>query len=96
MEHLENHPQAFVDADGNVLNVAIFADHDADLIASIASGDYRVVEVVDCCEHGEASVGYTWDGTAFAAPLVELPAEEVPAEETTTEPAADAVAPTTE
>lgn len=74
MSHLENHPHAFV-KDGLVVNVAVFESHDADLlnVFAVESG----CEIICCCDNGEASVGYTWDGTQFINPKA-LPPKTLP------------------
>ena len=70
MAHLENHPQAFIDADGIVVNIAIFNEHDAELIAHLVQVDQFGKTSVDCCRFGEAVIGWIWNGESFASPSV--------------------------
>lgn len=65
MQHLENHPHAFV-KDGVVQNVAVFEDHNSEFLTTLA--EESGCEIVCCCDYGDASPGYTWDGTQFIAP----------------------------
>jgi hypothetical protein len=54
------------------------------IVTEIIVGDYVFAndnlagEWVDCTDNGELTVaiGYTWDGTDFAAPAPQLPSEE--------------------
>jgi hypothetical protein len=64
MTHIENHPQAFVNERGIVDSIAVFAEHDADLIAACMDAAI-VTSVVDCCEHGVPRIGQVWTGTEF-------------------------------
>jgi hypothetical protein len=77
--HLENHPQAFLDANGIVVNVAIFNDHDEQLIARCVELDQLGETSVDCCRFGEAVIGWSWNGKKFVAPVAE-PIPDTPAE----------------
>ena len=88
MEHLENHPQAFVNANGVVVNVAIFQDHDDALIADCLKYSSPPAEkAIDCCAKGEAKIGQIWTGRKFVdpTPVEEPPVEEAPLEETPAE-----------
>ena len=63
MEHLENHPHAFL-KDGVVVNVAVFDGHDSELLDVIKEA-HNADLVMCCCDHGMASIGGFWDGTRF-------------------------------
>ena len=73
MEHLENHPYAFI-KDNVVQNVYLFADHNQELVDLICTEqDYDTS--VSCCEFGVANLNDTWDGTNFTTPVKETPSE---------------------
>jgi hypothetical protein len=64
MEHLEEHPHAFLT--GNVvINVAVFAEHDEELIDLICQANDGEQSLC-CCNLGMVPrTGWTWDGTTF-------------------------------
>lgn len=65
IEHLEGHPHAFVDANGVVLNVAAFDNHNEKLISAVMLAQADAVGFVCLCLHGMTSIGSIWDGTTF-------------------------------
>lgn len=66
IEHLENHPHAFV-KDGVVIGVYLFAEHDENLIQQIAA-EQSADTAVSCCVYGLASVNWLFDGAALIPP----------------------------
>lgn len=64
MEHIEGHPYAFLDADNNVINIAVFDVHDQDLVVAIAHSQ-NAMNFVSCCEFGRAYIGGKFDGSKF-------------------------------
>ena len=67
MEHLQEHPHAFLDTDGMVINVAVFYEHDENLIKAV-SDTMNAVTFVCCCDNGLAQVGWKWLGTCWQPP----------------------------
>jgi len=65
MNHLENHPHAFIDASNVVLNVAVFNDHDEALIDAIRQVHKGAVQSLCCCNYGLATIGSIWNGERF-------------------------------
>ena len=76
--HLENHPQAFIDADGVVVNIAILELHDDKLMKQLVLLEPFAVSSVDCCEFGAARIGQIFDGAQFIDTVVEEPIVEEP------------------
>ena len=52
MEHLQGHPQAFLDENNIVINVCVFEQHDESLIDSIKE-HFNAVKSIDCCSVGQ-------------------------------------------
>lgn len=65
MEHVENHPHAFV-KNGDVINVAVFAEHDQELLQQFAI-EFDC-DIICCCDNGTANIGWKWDGEKFYNP----------------------------
>ena len=64
MQHLSQHPHAFLVNDV-VVNVAIFAEHDEQLINFICQ-ENGGEQYLCCCKLGmDAPMGWTWDGETF-------------------------------
>ena len=59
MQHLEEHPHAFLDANSVVINVAIFSEHDSELLQTIANA-IEATSFICCCDNGLAQVGWRW------------------------------------
>jgi hypothetical protein len=66
MTHLDNHPQAFIDANNIVINVLAYSSHDTDLIAATKTVQEEVfgktLTPIDCCVEGWANVDEKWLG----------------------------------
>ena len=70
MEHFEDHPHAFL-ANNVVINVAVFAEHDEELIDFICQANGGEQSLC-CCNLGMvAPMGWTWNGTTFIEPVME-------------------------
>jgi hypothetical protein len=65
MEHLEDHPHAFIDVNNVVLNVAVFNEHDEVLIETIRLVHEGAVKSLCCCNYGLAVIGSVWNGERF-------------------------------
>lgn len=68
MTHIENHPFAFIDGTGAVINVAMFATHDESFVDSLTELYPMAVDAISCCDHGMAGIGQIWDGETFNDP----------------------------
>lgn len=55
---------AFLDENNVVINVNVFAEHDADLI-EVVKNHLGAVQAISCDEFGVAAVGGTWNGQHF-------------------------------
>lgn len=72
MEHLSDHPHAFVDAEGNVKQVLIFSGHEQQLLnlfkeqSDLLYGEK--LDIICCCDYGIAGVEWKWDGFQFIPP----------------------------
>ena len=66
MEHLENHPHAFI-KDGVVINIAAFDGHTSDLLELFKS-EFTADFIICCCDNGLGYVNGTWDGERFYPP----------------------------
>lgn len=62
--HLEEHPHALLDDNNNVINVAVFEEHDAELLEIIKTAN-NAVATVCCCDNGVAVIGGKWNGVHF-------------------------------
>lgn len=70
MAHLLEHPHAFI-KDNRVINVAIFAEHDAELIKKVAM-DCGAFETVCCCDYESVpTIHSSWNGALFEPPTLE-------------------------
>ena len=67
MAHLEEHPHAFLNADSFVFNVAVFSEHDENLLKTIASA-INAKSYVCCCDNGLGQLGWKWLGFAWQPP----------------------------
>lgn len=56
MEHLENHPHAFLDDNNIVMNINVFDGHDHSLIEQVKNA-HKASAVVCCCDNGIATIG---------------------------------------
>jgi hypothetical protein len=65
MDHLEQHPHAFIDANNVVLSVAIFNEHDEVLIDVVRQTHEGAIKSLCCCNYGLATVGSIWNGERF-------------------------------
>lgn len=66
MEHQNEHPHAFV-KNGRVVNVAVFAEHDQELIERVRV-EQDADEAVCCCDNQYVpSLHWSWDGSSFEA-----------------------------
>ena len=61
--HLDNHPHAVV-KDNVVINLLVFEGHNPSLLDDVRQ-KFDADEIVCCCNHGNAYVGGTWDGSVF-------------------------------
>ncbi len=69
MEHLAEHPHAFT-VGNDVVLVAVFAEHDEELINLIRESN-SAEQAICCCNIGVLpSPGWTWDGTTFIEPYI--------------------------
>ena len=55
---------AFLDQNNVVINVSVFAEHDADLIETVKN-HLGATTAISCDEFGVAVVGGTWNGQHF-------------------------------
>jgi hypothetical protein len=66
MEHIENHPHAFIGSDNIVVNVAVYNEHDETLLnqQKILQEETfeKNVTVICCCNEGLANIGETFLG----------------------------------
>lgn len=56
MEHLENHPHAFLNANNFVIETKVFAEHNEALIEQTRQS-IGAAYVINCCIHGNGSAG---------------------------------------
>lgn len=56
MNHLPNHPHAFLDENNIVINVLTFDGHDSNLINQVKES-LNAADVKCCCDFGYAAVG---------------------------------------
>jgi hypothetical protein len=56
MNHLENHPHAFFDADGKVIQVALFSGHNHALLDQVKE-EFGYHSHRCCCDNGLAYIG---------------------------------------
>lgn len=70
MKHVNEHLHAFLT--GNVvINVAVFNEHDEELIDFICK-ENGGEQFLCCCNLGMVpQIGWTWDGTTFIEPVAE-------------------------
>lgn len=74
MEHLEEHPHAFI-LNNKVLWVGVFSGHDEPFLEENRL-QLGADQVICCCNIGfYPSVDWTWDGATFTAPPQELSQE---------------------
>jgi hypothetical protein len=82
--HIEEHPYAFLDAEGVVVNVAVFIEHN-DLLATTLAKESGGVSAISLCDAGNASIGWqrvndlwkpispfaswVWNGATWQAPI---------------------------
>lgn len=70
MEHQQEHPHAFI-KDGRVTSVAVFTEHNQELIEHIKV-EHNLDSIVCCCDYGSIPALYAvWDGTFFEVPTLE-------------------------
>lgn len=55
MEHLDNHPHAFLNENNTVVNVCLFNDHDEDLLEQVKN-HFSASSFKSCCEFGTAFI----------------------------------------
>lgn len=67
MEHIENHPYAFLDSNNYVIAVNLFDEHDLDLLNSVKEF-HNAADYKSCCEHGLIGVGGEFYNGKFYAP----------------------------
>ena len=67
MEHLEQHPHAFIDENNVVIDVLVFSDHDAQLLAEVKEL-LNAADSICCCDNGETSVGWKWNNGTWIIP----------------------------
>lgn len=65
--HLEGHLHAFLDNDNNVVNIAVFDEHNFELLETIKVAN-NYTSYVCCCDNGVASIGGKWTGEFFTDP----------------------------
>ena len=79
MEHLENHPYAFINSENIVINVAIFHEHDNLLVNDVTVSQEETfniaLQAISCCEEGSANVGEKFLGSGNGWLPVEPPIE---------------------
>lgn len=56
MEHLQDHPHAFLDANNKVTSIYVFDGHNHDLLEQVKES-ISAAKVVCCCNYGMATVG---------------------------------------
>jgi hypothetical protein len=64
MNHIENHPQAYLDSNSKVIAVYLFNSHENELINEIKN-NIGAIEVVDCCEYGDTGAGSYFYNNVF-------------------------------
>lgn len=64
INHLDQHPHAFINANGLVENIAAFAaeSHNDEEIQKFAEAT-GYVKAICCCVYGKPYIGDTWDDT---------------------------------
>lgn len=56
MEHIDGHPHAFADAEGNIFDLLVFDGHDHELLNTIK--EFRSAHTVICgCDNPNAQIG---------------------------------------
>jgi hypothetical protein len=59
MEHLENHPYAFINSENIVINVAVFSEHNDLLVNDIKVSQEEIfntsLQAISCCEEGSTN-----------------------------------------
>jgi hypothetical protein len=72
---------AFIDVNGTVLNVCVFAGHDENLLETIKNS-LNASAYISCKDNGLAAIGGTWDGQYFKyedgtrVPLTPMPQDD--------------------
>lgn len=70
MSHQTEHEHAFI-KDNRVVNIAVFAEHDAELIEKVRE-QYTADQSICCCDLGSIpTIHSSWDGTSFEYPTQE-------------------------
>lgn len=67
MEHLENHPHAFLDENNKVFDVLVFNEHNHELINDIKNL-LQANAVVCCCDSGLGQISWIWENNEWIAP----------------------------
>jgi hypothetical protein len=72
MTHLEQHPHAFINSSGYVVQIAAFNEHDNELLQSIKTqleeNSNEKLDVICCCDHGSANIGWRWTDSCWQPP----------------------------
>ena len=72
---------AFIDANGTVLNVCVFSEHDENLLETIKNS-LNANTYISCKDNGLAAIGGIWDGQYFRyedgtrVPTIALPTDD--------------------
>lgn len=64
MNHLEGHLHAFLDNDNNVINVAVFNEHNTEILEAVKVAN-NCASYICCCDNGIAVIGGKWNGEFF-------------------------------
>lgn len=67
IEHLEEHPHAFIDENNIVTHVLVFAEHDAQLLTEVKEL-LSATDSICCCDNGVPNVGWIWDNGTWIIP----------------------------
>lgn len=72
MIHLDNHPHAFINTSGYVVQVAVFSEHNEELLQSIKKQleeNYNeILDTICCCDNGNTDMGWKWTGQCWQPP----------------------------
>jgi hypothetical protein len=67
MEHLEEHPHAFINENNIVISVLVFSNHDTQLLTDVKEL-LNASDSICCCDNGLANINWIWDNGTWVIP----------------------------